>query len=302
MGASAVALLHEDPDLGDGIPAEERAAAERLIVLPAHDVGVGECDVAALHADPGLGLLVTDGIVTINVALGDRVASHLAGAGDVLSVDNGHDVLVPAVVTHFVSEPARLVALDRRFIAAVRRWPTLLLALNERLKAQERRLAVHAAIGKLRRVEDRLLALLWHLAERWGRITAEGVVVPLSLTHETLGRLAGAERPTVSLALAELARSGDVRRRGSGGFVLAERSRVVLVPEQLGRPQVRPLDVDPAALRAGMRAMRDDLSEGRHHTEELLALTAEIGRGAATQQTRLEAAPAREDDEGRSPA
>ena len=28
--------------------------------------------------------------------------------------------------------------------------------------------------------------LLWYLAERWGRVTPDGVIVPLRLTHETL--------------------------------------------------------------------------------------------------------------------
>jgi Crp-like helix-turn-helix domain len=49
------------------------------------------------------------------------------------------------------------------------------------------------------------MALFWHLAERWGRVSGNGVLVPLALTHRILGQLVGARRPTVSTALRELA-------------------------------------------------------------------------------------------------
>jgi CRP/FNR family cyclic AMP-dependent transcriptional regulator len=52
-------------------------------------------------------------------------------------------------------------------------------------------------------VDRRLLTLFWHLAERWGRVGTDGVVVPLALTHRMLGLLVGARRPTVSSALRE---------------------------------------------------------------------------------------------------
>lgn len=59
--------------------------------------------------------------------------------------------------------------------------------------------------------------MLWHLADRWGRVTPDGVIVPLKLTHEALGRLVGAQRPTVTLALGELVASGRVTRALTGG-------------------------------------------------------------------------------------
>jgi CRP/FNR family cyclic AMP-dependent transcriptional regulator len=95
-------------------------------------------------------------------------------------------------------------------------------------------------------VEDRVLALLWHLAERWGRMTPEGVVVPLCLTHETLGRLAGAARPTVSLALGELTKRGQLSRRPDGAFVLQPGSAEALRPGRSGVPQMPPLAVAEA--------------------------------------------------------
>jgi CRP-like cAMP-binding protein len=79
---------------------------------------------------------------------------------------------------------------------------------------------VHLAIAQLNRVDLRVLALLWHLAERWGVVAADGVVVPLRLTHATLGRFVGAQRPTVTLALQQLSEAGDLARRPDGAFVL----------------------------------------------------------------------------------
>ncbi|MDX6554241.1 MAG: family transcriptional regulator, cyclic receptor protein, partial [Miltoncostaeaceae bacterium] len=76
------------------------------------------------------------------------------------------------------------------------------------------------AISQLTRVDRRLKALFWHLAERWGRVSGDGVVVPLALTHRILGQLVGARRPTVSTALSELASSGELVRRDDGSWLL----------------------------------------------------------------------------------
>ncbi len=73
-------------------------------------------------------------------------------------------------------------------------------------------LAITLAVSNLRRVDIRLLVLLWHLADRWGRVTPDGVVVPLKLTHETFARLVGAQRPSVTTALRQLEQEGLVRR------------------------------------------------------------------------------------------
>jgi CRP-like cAMP-binding protein len=217
-------------------------------------------------------MLILSGLVTVNIGLIDRVASQLAGPGDVLEPRPVADALLPVTVDHHVSETARIAVLDSHFVAAVRRWPGLLLVLHERLRRQERRLAVHAAIGKLRRVEDRVLALLWHLAEQWGRMAPDGVVVPLALTHETIGRLAGAARPTVSLALTALYERGDVRRRDDGAFVLDPDSLVHLASERRAVPQVRPLAamLERIALLERVAALRSAEVESAREIRDLL--------------------------------
>ena len=48
------------------------------------------------------------------------------------------------------------------------------------------------------------MLLLWHLAGRWGRVQPSGLRLLLPLTHRMLGQLVGAERPSISHALARL--------------------------------------------------------------------------------------------------
>jgi hypothetical protein len=82
------------------------------------------------------------------------------------------------------------------------------------------RLATQVAICQLPRVEDRLLAIMWLLAESWGTVTSHGTRLPLALTHDALGGLVGASRPTVTLALRELAERGAMVRQSDGLLLL----------------------------------------------------------------------------------
>jgi CRP/FNR family transcriptional regulator, cyclic AMP receptor protein len=68
--------------------------------------------------------------------------------------------------------------------------------------------------------DTEMLALLWYLAQRWGVVTAAGIVLPLPLSHDLLGQMVGARRPTVSLAVAELQESGVINRLPDGSWLL----------------------------------------------------------------------------------
>src|SRR3954469_14321512 len=90
------------------------------------------------------------------------------------------------------------------------------------------------SISHMQRVEARLDACLWYLADRFGRVTAEGVVLPLPLTHMAPGPLGGGERAAgshglggvggrgrwVPTALGERAERGRVRRLPDGAYLL----------------------------------------------------------------------------------
>ena len=99
-------------------------------------------------------------------------------------------------------------------------YPGLAATLLDRLSERSLRLATAQAISQLTGVDRRLQALFWHPGERWGRVSGDGVIVPLALTHRILGQLVGARRPTVSSALSELAARGELVRRPDGSWLL----------------------------------------------------------------------------------
>lgn len=220
-----VCLLDYDPELGatlhPGRLAEARASARATLV----ELGRGPCSAGDLSSGHGAtyGVLVLDGLVNRTVVLDRVVSAQLLGRGDLVRVvsDRG-EPLVATTVRWTVLEPLSLALLDEDFLVTVRRWPELVAALFERLAAQEERRDVHRALSQLPRVADRVHALLWLLAERWGRVTSQGVMLRLHLTHELVGQLVGAKRPTVSLALKEL-EERDCIQRGRDGWLLTQR-------------------------------------------------------------------------------
>ena len=233
-----VALLEADPELASGLPEDERERAERALVVQSLVVQPGPWDGIPTSA---FALLVAEGLVVRETAVGGRLLPQVLGAGDVLEAWPEPEGVLAAEVGTTVAEQTTLLVLDTRFLAAAARWPTLMVEVQRRLAMQAHRLAVQGAICQLARVELRVLALLWHLAERWGRVSREGVVLPVKLTHETLGRFVGARRPSVTLAMGQLADDDLITRRDDGAWVLPPRSQEVLA-DWLGVPQEGPVD------------------------------------------------------------
>ena len=123
---------------------------------------------------------------------------------------------MPYEISWQVLEPSRIAVLDRRASEVMCRYPEVMSAVVARTLARAHSLALSLAVTCITGVKIRLLVLLWHLADRWGRVTRDGVHVPMRLTHETLGKLIGARRPSVSTALGELHEAGlvDIGRDG----------------------------------------------------------------------------------------
>jgi CRP-like cAMP-binding protein len=222
--ARSTPLLDLDPDLGGRLTPGEREEARRLV--PARTLALARGPLtlpqpartgSALH-----GLLLLDGLVSRSIALADTTTVELLGGGDLLepAADPIGERLVPIGVNWTVLEPAGAIVVDDELLRAAHRWPALLASLFERVATQSTRLATRCAIAQLSRVEERLEMLLWFLAERWGRIGRDGVVLPLRLTHELLGQMLGAKRPTVSLAIRALEREGRLSRRVDGAWLL----------------------------------------------------------------------------------
>jgi CRP-like cAMP-binding protein len=112
--------------------------------------------------------------------------------------------------------------LDEEFTRRAAAYPEIAPAMVERVMRRARNLVVNMAIVHQARVDVRLHMLFWHLAGRWGRVRPEGTVLRMRLTHAVLADLVAARRPTVTSAIAELARAGLVRSSGDEWVLLRE--------------------------------------------------------------------------------
>lgn len=217
---AGVALLKVDGQLGHGLTGSERDLAERALVAPAMRLPAGPWDPAPLahHGRSAFGLILVAGTVSQTLTIGGRATSHLFGPGDVLRPWADSTVACPgaARTSWTVLAPAVVALFDRRLIGLAARWPSVLVELAIRSTRQMNRLSLQVAIARIPRIDDRLLVVFWRIAQRWGRVTPEGVLIPLPLTHETIASLVAASRPPVSTALAQLSRDGLLRRTRDG--------------------------------------------------------------------------------------
>jgi hypothetical protein len=158
-----------------------------------------------------------------HLLVGGHAALRLLGPGDLI-VRPGPSRTGLLDLTREAGVNACVALLDNSVLLAIRRFPRLALGLQIRLGEQHERLAAQLTICQMPRVEDRVLSLLWLLAETWGRVTAAGTVLPLSLTHDTIGALIGARRSTVTLALTHLVETGAVIHQDRGWLLLLRSS------------------------------------------------------------------------------
>jgi CRP/FNR family transcriptional regulator, cyclic AMP receptor protein len=219
-------LLDLDPDLGQLLDEPRRARARMELRVRVMGLPRGEWTGGALSSgySTHLGLLVLEGAICREIVLADTVSSELLGPGDVIRPWGGSGAtrLLGEQARWHVLAAARLAVLTNGFGAALARYPEVYAMLIERLDDRTERLATLKAITQLNSVRRRLIALFWHLAERWGRMTPDGIVVPLTVSHRLLGELVGARRPTVSAALAALAQEGRLVRRQGGDWLLID--------------------------------------------------------------------------------
>lgn len=210
-------LLDLDTDLAEELRPEVRRVARAAATALTFEIDAGPLRLREWlgHAAGGLGLLLLDGVLALNVRVGDRVSSELIGAGDLLQPVAGQaDELLSCDIGWRAVMPIHVGLLDRGFSKRVRFWPELSHALLRRAGLRVVSLDIQRAIAAQPRLEVRLALLLWHLAGRWGKVEPGGVRLPIPLTHQLLGQLIGAERPSVSHALARLAQAGLVTGHG----------------------------------------------------------------------------------------
>lgn len=219
---SPIRLFDEDPELAACLSPADRHHAWRYAVADVVTVQRGVHDPSRIGSPDLLGLLVLDGLLIRTTEVAGRRCGELVGPRELLRTwdDFGRSAPMPIEVGWRVLSPVRLALLDRRMTTVAARWPALMHELVRRAVQRSDMLAVNVAIHCLQHVELRLLALLWHLAGRFGRVTSQGTLVPLALSHRDLAELTGNKRPSVSANLSKLAARGQISRRPDRTWLL----------------------------------------------------------------------------------
>ena len=210
------------PELHDAIPRERLSAARRTLRARALTVKRGRWnarDDAEMIAG-GAGFMILDGAMIRCVSVAHRTSGELLGPGDV--VRPGADLYEDGQFSSYYRAIAevRLAALDARFVRASALVPEVVPALVGNTLRRSSSLSRQLVIVQSQSVETRILVTLNHLAERWGVMTRDGIVLPEFLSHGTLALLLGARRPSVTSAMVRLSARGEVERRRDGRWLL----------------------------------------------------------------------------------
>jgi CRP/FNR family transcriptional regulator, cyclic AMP receptor protein len=219
MADARAYVLDGDPDLAELVPAVRRGAARQASLAAVIEVASGHWNARedADRARDGFGLLMLEGVLVRRVGYDGRFGAELLAAGDLLRPwEFDGDDMMGFETGWRVLTRTRLAVLDLRWTERMAAFPRVGPALAGRALMRSRRLAALMAISQQPRLEERLWMLFWELADRHGRVRADGVHLALPLTHEVLSYLAAARRPSVSSALTRLAGQGRVQRKGRG--------------------------------------------------------------------------------------
>jgi CRP/FNR family transcriptional regulator, cyclic AMP receptor protein len=212
--AHTVRVLEVDPDLGAGIDARDWEVAVGMAVAPEFAFERGPWRFSPPPERGSFGALILQGLILIRIDAGARSHIEMLGEGDVISpwVGSGPQLRPPSELTASVVSPARVALLDRGFALRTARWPEIHAALIRRCIERTRRLSLQSAINALPRIEERVEATLWELADRFGHVTPDGIVVEVPISHSQLADIVAAQRPSVSTAVVRLEDQGRLAR------------------------------------------------------------------------------------------
>ena len=289
MPDSSIRLLESESDLGRYLSPEDRAQADQ-VEFPTVELGPGPVKVSStLRSRGAFAGMLARGMILQSSRLGDHAGLRLIGPGDIVSVTSALPSMLVLEDECRATVATEVVLLGREMLLAGRRWPWLIAGLHTRMAEQADRLATQLMICQLPRVDDRLLAMMWLLAESWGQVTPSGTLLPVELTHSALGGLVGARRPTVTLALSELTERGSVVRQADG-WLLLQRPKTPAAGQGEAPGEPRPLTpiadawTDPAGLGADERIVAAADADADVHAR----LHATVARLRLEHETRTE--------------
>lgn len=202
------------PELLGSVDVRDPTVPRALKVTTLH-VSRGTWQPPAASRDRLLALVLIDGAVFRSVTVGGFSTGDVLGAGDVVvphSPDATSSRDARADVGWNVLQPTTMAVIDGRLAAWAAQSPGFRLRLLDRQADQLDRVMARLALVHRRRLEERLVLVLWELADRWGRVTSDGVLLPITLRHHQLAALVAALRPPVTLALRRLSVQGVVER------------------------------------------------------------------------------------------
>jgi CRP/FNR family transcriptional regulator, cyclic AMP receptor protein len=217
-----VRVLDEDPDLGGALSGQRLDEARQVVIAPVEAHEPGPWSTRFDVTEPGaLGLLVLDGLISVQITAERRTNLELLGAGDVVRpwAESGPGS-VPVQLDWTVRVPARVAFLDARFARTALAFPEIMASLMDRLVVRARGLSLLLALNAIPRLHERVLLALWHFADRWARVTPQGVELRLPLSHADLSHVVGASRPSVSTAISQLRADGLLEPIAGGGWLL----------------------------------------------------------------------------------
>ncbi len=171
------------------------------------------------HGSDELGYFVLAGMLLRRVKVEGGRSVELLGVGDLLLPWREER----ASFSHSewdVVDQTRLAVLDLRPKSPHLQSPQIVAAIATRAVDRSRALALQSAIMSIVGIEERLRALLWAFAERWGRVLPEGIEIEVNVPQAVLAEMVGARRPTVSLALGSLCERGLLVAPGPGRWIL----------------------------------------------------------------------------------
>lgn len=209
-------MLEADPGLVAGLDGQRQAAA-RDLQLPLLRLEPG-CWAPA-DGDDGIGYMVRSGMLLRRVRIEGGRSAELLGPGDCLFPRREEPISFSLPEWHVVDR-AGLVVLDMRPGSPLSRWPAVGTEIAGRAIDRTRALALQTAIMSIVGTEERLNALLWALAERWGRLVPGGAELEINVPQSVLAEMVGARRPTVSQALGGLSARGLLSSSAPGQWLL----------------------------------------------------------------------------------